>query len=121
MRGKSQTIKSFPKVTVPLGSCAAMGWGSNPHARTISSVHNGHEVMHTRFFMLFLSRQKSAHFSYALSDILNYYALVGIGCVVPGFTTALCITLVVSQLATTIGMVLRFELVRRRRWILILF
>ena len=35
-----------------LGSCAAMRWGSNPHARTISSVHNGHEVMNTRFFMV---------------------------------------------------------------------
>lgn len=55
------------------------------------------------------------HFSYALSDILNYYALVGIGFVVPGFTTTHCITLVVAQLATAIGTVLRFELVRRRR------
>ena len=27
-------MKTFPKVTSPLGSCAAMRWGSNPHART---------------------------------------------------------------------------------------
>ena len=27
-------VKDFTVVTSPLGSCAAMRWGSNPHART---------------------------------------------------------------------------------------
>ena len=51
--------------------------GSSPVPRTISSVHNGFDVMNTRFFMLLL---ESRHFACSPSlcgDISNRVRFIG--------------------------------------------
>ena len=58
-----------------LGSRAERRVGSSPTTRTMASVHNGFDVMNTRFFMLLL---ESRHFACSPSlcgDIFHGHAL----------------------------------------------